>query len=189
MISPDVTTDIIRSIIDKGEKRDGYMPTFFHGDHASTFISGSWLRGLHDFDLERAYKLILKMLRCPVKEDVAIWMSIWSEVGLLKRHSECTHMGRIQRGCDQDPGICLRWLCRSLGSQGAGRWSQLQTDDGTLQQLQDAIRPLPAFGEVRLTMVAGFRISIRIIPITSTCTVRPMHGTPSSSPPRPRRHD
>lgn len=108
MISPDVTTDIIRSIIDKGEKRDGYMPTFFHGDHASTFISGSWLRGLHDFDLERAYKLILKMLRCPVKEDVAIWMSIWSEVGLLKRHSECTHMGRIQRGCDQDPGICLR---------------------------------------------------------------------------------
>ena len=45
MISPDVTTDIIRSIIDKGEKRDGYMPTFFHGDHASTFISGSWLRG------------------------------------------------------------------------------------------------------------------------------------------------
>ncbi len=25
MISPDVTTDIIRSIIDKGEKRDGYM--------------------------------------------------------------------------------------------------------------------------------------------------------------------
>ena len=38
MISPDVTTDIIRSIIDKGEKRDGYMPTFFHGDHASTFF-------------------------------------------------------------------------------------------------------------------------------------------------------
>jgi DNA topoisomerase IB len=27
---------------------------------------------------------------------------------LLKRHSECTHMGRIQRGCHQDPGICLR---------------------------------------------------------------------------------
>lgn len=67
MISPDVTTDIIRSIIDKGEKRDGYMPTFFHGDHASTFISGSWLRGLHDFDLERAYKLILKNATVPGK--------------------------------------------------------------------------------------------------------------------------
>ena len=43
--------------------------------------------------------------------------------------------------------------------------------------------PSTGFGEVRLTMVAGFRISIRIIPITSTCTVRPMHGTPSSSTP------
>ena len=36
------------------------MPTYFHGDHASTFISGAWLRGLHTFDLQRAYQLILK---------------------------------------------------------------------------------------------------------------------------------
>lgn len=65
MVSPDVTVDVIKSIIDKGEKQDGYMPTFFHGDHASTFISGSWLRGLKDFDLERAYKLILKNATVP----------------------------------------------------------------------------------------------------------------------------
>ncbi len=65
MISPEVTTDIIKSIIDKGEKRDGYMPTFFHGDHASTFISGSWLRGLRNFDLWRAYNLILKNATVP----------------------------------------------------------------------------------------------------------------------------
>ena len=31
------------------------------------FISGSWLRGLHDFDLERAYKLILKNATVPGK--------------------------------------------------------------------------------------------------------------------------
>ena len=60
LISPDVAVDVIKSITDKGEKRDGFMPTFFHGDHASTFISGTWRRGIHDFDLERAYKLILK---------------------------------------------------------------------------------------------------------------------------------
>ena len=36
------------------------MPTFFHGDHASTFVSGAWQRGVHDFDLEAAYRLILK---------------------------------------------------------------------------------------------------------------------------------
>lgn len=65
MISPDVTVDVIKSIIDKGEKQGGYMPTFFHGDHASTFISGTWLRGIQNFDLERAYKLILKNATIP----------------------------------------------------------------------------------------------------------------------------
>src|SRR5690554_2990375 len=65
MISPDVTTDIMKSIIDKGEKSGGYMPTFFHGDHASVFIAGSWLRGIKDFDLERAYKLLLKNAMVP----------------------------------------------------------------------------------------------------------------------------
>ena len=60
LISPDVAVDVIKSITDKGEKNNGFMPTFFHGDHASTFISGSWLRGIRDFDLERAYRLILK---------------------------------------------------------------------------------------------------------------------------------
>ncbi len=65
MISPDVTADIIKSIIDKGEKRNGYMPTFFHGDHASVFIAGSYLRGITDFDLERAYTLLLKNATVP----------------------------------------------------------------------------------------------------------------------------
>lgn len=60
VMQPEVTVDIIKSCIDRGEKRNGFMPTFFHGDHASTFISGSWLRGLHNFDLQRAYKLLLK---------------------------------------------------------------------------------------------------------------------------------
>lgn len=65
MISPDVTTDIMKSIIDKGEKRGGYMPTFFHGDHASVFVAGSYLRGITDFDLERAYALLLKNATVP----------------------------------------------------------------------------------------------------------------------------
>lgn len=65
MISPDVTADIIRSITDKGEKRGGYMPTFFHGDHASVFVAGSYLRGIKDFDLERAYNLLLKNATVP----------------------------------------------------------------------------------------------------------------------------
>ncbi len=65
MLSPDVTADIIKSITDKGEKRGGYMPTFFHGDHASVFVAGSYLRGITDFDLERAYRLLLKNATVP----------------------------------------------------------------------------------------------------------------------------
>jgi len=65
MISPDVTTDIIQSITDKGEKRGGYMPTFFHGDHASVFVAGSYLRGITGFDLQRAYALLLKNATVP----------------------------------------------------------------------------------------------------------------------------
>ena len=59
-LCPDVVADVIRSITDKGEKRGGFMPTFFHGDHASVFIAGSARRGIGGFDLERAYRLILK---------------------------------------------------------------------------------------------------------------------------------
>jgi alpha-1,2-mannosidase, putative len=65
MVSPDVTADIIKSITDKGEKRGGYMPTFFHGDHASVFVAGSYLRGITDFNLERAYALLLKNATVP----------------------------------------------------------------------------------------------------------------------------
>lgn len=58
MLSPDVTADVIQSLIDKGEKT-GFMPTFFHGDHAAPFISGSYLRGIRDYDIESAYQLLM----------------------------------------------------------------------------------------------------------------------------------
>jgi predicted alpha-1,2-mannosidase len=59
LLRPKVTNDVIRSLIDKGEVR-GFMPTFFHGDHASVFITGSYLRGLRGFDVQAAYRLMLK---------------------------------------------------------------------------------------------------------------------------------
>jgi predicted alpha-1,2-mannosidase len=59
LLSPKVTNDVIKSLIDKGEIR-GFMPTFFHGDHASAFIAGSYLRGLRDYDIKSAYNLLLK---------------------------------------------------------------------------------------------------------------------------------
>ena len=65
LLNPQVATDVVKSSIDRGEKQGGFMPTYFHGDHASTFISGTWLRGLHDYDLNRAYQLILKNATVP----------------------------------------------------------------------------------------------------------------------------
>lgn len=60
MISPKVTEDVIKSLIDKGEKSGGFMPTFFHGDHAAPFISGTYLRGIKGFDVKSAYKMLLR---------------------------------------------------------------------------------------------------------------------------------
>jgi predicted alpha-1,2-mannosidase len=59
MISPAVTVDVIKSLIDLGAKT-GFMPTFFHGDHAAPFIAGSYLRGLQGFDVRSAYNLLLR---------------------------------------------------------------------------------------------------------------------------------
>jgi predicted alpha-1,2-mannosidase len=59
LLSPKVTNNVIKSLIDKGEIT-GFMPTFFHGDHASVFITGSYLRGLRDYDVNTAYRLMLK---------------------------------------------------------------------------------------------------------------------------------
>ncbi|MDR2848055.1 MAG: GH92 family glycosyl hydrolase, partial [Bacteroidales bacterium] len=58
ILSPDVAVDVISSVTDRGKKM-GYMPNFFHGDHASVFITGSYLRGLRGWDIDSAYLLML----------------------------------------------------------------------------------------------------------------------------------
>ncbi|MDR0728669.1 MAG: GH92 family glycosyl hydrolase [Prevotellaceae bacterium] len=59
MLSPSVAVDVIRSITDRGGKT-GFMPTFFHGDHAAVFVAGAYLRGLRGFDVDSAYRLLLR---------------------------------------------------------------------------------------------------------------------------------
>jgi len=59
MLAPSVTVDVIKSLIDKGEKT-GFMPTFFHGDHAAAFIAGTYLKGLRGYDIKSAYHLLLR---------------------------------------------------------------------------------------------------------------------------------
>lgn len=59
IISPDVTLDVIRSMKDIGDQT-GFIPTFFHGDHAASSITGSYLRGIKDFDVQGTYQLLLR---------------------------------------------------------------------------------------------------------------------------------
>lgn len=59
IVSPDVTLDIIKSLKDMGDKT-GFIPTFFHGDHAASSITGAYLRGITDFDVMGTYKLLLR---------------------------------------------------------------------------------------------------------------------------------
>lgn len=59
IVSPKVTSDVIKSLKDMGDKT-GFIPTFFHGDHAAPFIAGSYLRGINDFDVKGAYQLLLR---------------------------------------------------------------------------------------------------------------------------------
>ncbi|UCS91807.1 GH92 family glycosyl hydrolase [Echinicola marina] len=58
IVQPEVTADVIQSLVDKGH-RTGFIPTFFHGDHAASFITGSYRRGIKDFDVKKAYEYLL----------------------------------------------------------------------------------------------------------------------------------
>jgi predicted alpha-1,2-mannosidase len=59
MLAPGVTTDIIKSMQDMGDKT-GFIPTFFHGDHAASFVAGAYQRGVTNFDVQDVYRLLLR---------------------------------------------------------------------------------------------------------------------------------
>ena len=59
MLSPDVTNGIINSLIERATF-SRFMPIYFHGDHASPYITGSYLRGLRGYDADSAYYFMLR---------------------------------------------------------------------------------------------------------------------------------
>lgn len=58
LLRPDVTNDVIKSLINRGELT-GFIPTFFHGDHGAPFIAGTYFRGIGNFDINKAYEILL----------------------------------------------------------------------------------------------------------------------------------
>lgn len=69
MLQPEVSNNIIKSLIFNGE-RSGFLPTSFHGDFGSSFITGSYLRGIKDYDVQKAYKLMLNNANTPTGDTV-----------------------------------------------------------------------------------------------------------------------
>ncbi|MCK5565684.1 MAG: GH92 family glycosyl hydrolase, partial [Planctomycetes bacterium] len=59
LIEPEVKQNIVKSMVEFA-KRDGKMYTHFHGNHASSIITASYLSGLDDFDIEAAYSYLKK---------------------------------------------------------------------------------------------------------------------------------
>ena len=64
MLLPDVSNNIIKSTIFTGEHW-GFLPTSFHGDFASSYIAGSYLRGIRGYDIRKAYQLMLNNANTP----------------------------------------------------------------------------------------------------------------------------
>ena len=58
MLRPELTGDVIQSMVNRGEIQ-GFMPTFFHGDHAAPFVASSYFKGIGNFNVDKAYELLL----------------------------------------------------------------------------------------------------------------------------------
>jgi predicted alpha-1,2-mannosidase len=59
MLEPEITLDILNSTLERAKVR-GFMPIYFHGDHAAPFITGTYLRGLRGFNVDTAYYYMLR---------------------------------------------------------------------------------------------------------------------------------
>lgn len=64
LLLPGTSSNIIKSLIQRGS-RSGFLPTSFHGDFASAYITGAYLRGIRDYDVQKAYRLMLNNANTP----------------------------------------------------------------------------------------------------------------------------
>lgn len=65
MLVPKTSSDIIKSLLLTAEHSGGFLPTSFHGDFASAYITGAYLRGIRDFDVHKAYRFMLNNANTP----------------------------------------------------------------------------------------------------------------------------
>lgn len=58
MLEPDLISNVIRSDIQRAEQ-NGFLNSGFHGDFCTSFIAGSYLRGIRNYDIQKAYHYML----------------------------------------------------------------------------------------------------------------------------------
>lgn len=58
MLEPELVANVIRCDIQRAE-RSGFLHSGFHGDFSTSFIAGSYLRGIRGFDVQKAYQYCL----------------------------------------------------------------------------------------------------------------------------------
>lgn len=114
ILRPEVTSDVIESLINRGEII-GFIPTFFHGDHAASFITGSYLRGIKDFDVKKAYGLLLN--------------NAYKEGGTRPYIKEYMQLGYISEPKIDDPKT------ESKGKAGVSKTLEFAYDDYSLSLL------------------------------------------------------
>ncbi|MHA6728345.1 GH92 family glycosyl hydrolase [Chryseobacterium sp. A301] len=127
MISPELTGDVISSLIDRGTKT-GFIPTFFHGDHAAPFITGSYLRGIRNFDVKKGYEYLLN--------------NAYKEGGtrpFLKEY--------IEKGYISDPDLKSPHV-ESKGKAGVSKTLEFAYDDYSLALLAKEMNDLPHYNDL-----------------------------------------
>lgn len=119
MLSPKVTENVIKSLIDKGEKSGGFMPTFFHGDHAAPFVAGSYLRGITGFDVKSAYNLLFRN-------------------ATMENRSRPRVMEYIEKGYISEPDLANPKL-ETVAAAGVTKTLEYAYDDYAVAQLAKAL--------------------------------------------------
>ena len=117
MLRPGITGDVIQSMIVRGEKT-GFMPTFFHGDHAAPFVANAYGQGIRNFNVERAYAMLLK--------------NAYEEGGTRPRIGEYMAHGYVPEPVVEDPKV------ETVAAAGVSKTLEYALDDYSLAQLARA---------------------------------------------------
>lgn len=118
MLRPELTGNVIQGMVDRGTIT-GFMPTFFHGDHAAPFIASSYFKGIRNFDIDKAYELLLN--------------NAYKEGGTRPHITEYIQKGYIPEPAIKNPHV------ETVASAGVSKTLEYAHDDYALALLANKL--------------------------------------------------